>query len=81
MRGIEPQGTWCSRGILWSSFALMTLLACTSLAHAQGCSQCRETIGQAPRQTQAAYRHAITAMTVAAGTLFLASIFVLKRFR
>ena len=50
-------------------------------AHSQGCTQCRETMGQTPARTQSAYRRAITLMTVAGSTVFLASLFALKRFR
>ena len=49
--------------------------------HAQGCSQCREAVGQTPARTQAAYRRAIALMVVAGSSIFTAALFTLKRFR
>ncbi len=58
-------------------------LACfaTIPIDAQGCSQCREAVGQAPARTQAAYRRAIALMVVAGSGIFTAALFTLKRFR
>ncbi len=50
-------------------------------ASAQGCSQCRETVGQTPVRTQTAYRRAILLMVFAGGSIFTAGIFVLRRYR
>jgi len=62
----------------------LILLAGLSLAvpaHSQGCSQCRDAVGQTPAQTQTAYRRAITLMVVAGATVFAAGMVTLKRFR
>ena len=72
---------WCTYGFIVPTLVVLIILGCATPAHPQGCSQCRETIGQAPARTQLAFRHAITAMMVAASSVFLASIFVFKRFR
>ena len=50
-------------------------------AHAQGCSQCRESVGQTPARTQTAYRCGILLMVVAGATVFSAALFTLRRFR
>ena len=50
-------------------------------AHPQGCSQCRESIGQTPIRTQTAYRRAITLMVIASGSVFTAGVVLLRRFR
>ena len=60
-------------------FVLALLLPAT--AHSQGCSQCRETIGQTPAKTQTAYRRAIVLLVVAGGGVFGAALVALKRFR
>ena len=49
--------------------------------NAQGCSQCRETMGQAPARTQNAYRRAIILMVVAGSSVFGAGLVALRRFR
>jgi len=50
-------------------------------ARAQGCSQCRESIGQTPIRTQTAYRRAITLMVIASASVFTAGVVLLRRFR
>ena len=49
--------------------------------HAQGCSQCREAIGETPAATQAAYRRAIAVMLVGGGTVFAGALVMFRRFR
>ena len=46
---------------------------------AQGCTQCRDNLAATQPATQRAYRHAIILMSGAAGSLFLATVFLLKR--
>jgi hypothetical protein len=50
-------------------------------AHAQGCSQCREAVGETPAATQAAYRRAILVMVAAGATIFAAALVTFRRFR
>jgi hypothetical protein len=61
--------------------ALFLLLLCSPAIHPQGCSQCREAVGQTPAQTQAAYRRAIVLMVLASATVFTAGVLTLRRFR
>jgi hypothetical protein len=63
------------------TLALGLLLLLASAAHAQGCDQCREAIGQTPPRTQQAYRRAITVLVLAGTTIFAGTILALKRFR
>jgi hypothetical protein len=49
------------------------------LAHAQGCTQCRDNTAATPPTTQRAYRHAITLMAIAASGIFLGTVVLLKR--
>jgi len=49
--------------------------------HAQGCSQCREAVGETPAATQAAYRRAIAVMVAAGTTVFAAALVTFRRFR
>jgi hypothetical protein len=51
------------------------------LSHAQGCTQCLDNTAATPGKTQAAYRHAIEFMTITAGSLFVGTIALLRRFR
>lgn len=60
---------------------LAALLAITPVAHAQGCTQCRDNTAATPPKTQAAYRHAIILLVVTAGTLFAGTVVLLKRAR
>jgi hypothetical protein len=57
------------------------LLLTPTPAHPQGCSECRESVGQTPTRTQTAYRRAILLMVVASGSIFTAGVVILKRFR
>ncbi|MDQ2835094.1 MAG: copper resistance protein CopC [Acidobacteriota bacterium] len=52
----------------------------TSL-HAQGCTQCLDNTAATPPGVQAGYRHAIILMTLAASSLFIGTVVLLKRFR
>ena len=61
--------------------ALMLMMACAGTARAQGCSECREQVGQSPARTQTAYRRAITLMVVAGGGIFAAGVVAMRRFR
>ena len=61
--------------------ALALLLGCAPAAHPQGCSECREQVGQTPMRTQKAYRRAIGLMVVAGGGVFAAGIVAMRRFR
>ena len=64
--------------------AWLVLLLCllsVSYAGAQGCSQCREAVGQSPAAVQRGYRRGILCMVIAAGTLGTASALTLRRFR
>jgi hypothetical protein len=60
---------------------LVLAFASAKPAPAQGCAQCRETLGQTPIRTQLAYRRAITVLVVAGATIFTASFIALKKFR
>ncbi len=63
---------------------LGTLILLSSLAipaHPQGCSQCRDAVGQTPARTQSAYRNAILLMVLAGATVFSVTVITLKRFR
>ena len=69
--------TLCYRAL--ASFLFLLLL--TIPATPQGCTQCRDNTAATPPRTQAAYRHAIEMMVVAAGSIFLATVFMLKKLR
>jgi hypothetical protein len=60
---------------------LALVLALGGSAHAQGCSQCREAVGQTPSGTQRAYRHGIEVLVAAAVLVFGATVVVVRRFR
>jgi hypothetical protein len=49
-------------------------------AGAQGCSQCREAVGQTPARTQAAYRRGIVVLMVAGLSVFGAGLVAIRRF-
>ena len=70
-----------SLGRLLPGLILALVLLTTIQAHPQGCSQCRETIGQTPARTQSAYRKAIVVLVIAGTGLFTASVLVMRRFR
>ena len=65
------------------TLATTILLAATILiphpAHAQGCTQCRDNAAATPPATQRAYRHAIILLLVTGGSLFAATVTILKR--
>jgi hypothetical protein len=50
-------------------------------AKAQGCSQCREAVGQTPARTQQAYRRGIEVLVLAAGCVCAATMVTVQRFR
>jgi len=62
---------------------LALLAACTlaPCASGQGCSQCREAVGQTPLRTQQAYRRGIEVIVLAAGCVCSATALVARRFR
>ena len=66
---------------LWRALLFATILTITTQAHPQGCAQCQDNTASTPAATQRAYRHAILFMTIAAGSLFLGTLILLKRHR
>jgi len=63
-------------------FPLILLALCLAIpAHAQGCSQCAEAVGQTPIRTQTAYRRAIVVLVLAGSTVFGSALIALRRFR
>ena len=66
-------------------FALLAMVlflaAIARPATAQGCSQCRESVGQTPARTQQAYRRGIVVMVLAGAVVFTSTLVVLRRFR
>ena len=50
-------------------------------AQAQGCSQCREAVGQTPARTQEAYRRGIIVLVLAGAGVFGMSLLAIRRFR
>ena len=60
---------------------LLMLLGVSIAAHGQGCAQCADNAAAMPPGTQAAYRHAILLLALAAVTLFLAGLALLRRYR
>lgn len=50
-------------------------------ARGQGCSQCRESVGQTPERTRAAYRHGIEVLVGAVACVAGATVVVVRRFR
>ncbi len=53
----------------------------TAPASGQGCSQCRESVGQTPLRTQRAYREGISVLVVAATFICGATVLMIRRFR
>lgn len=47
--------------------------------YSQGCTQCRDNTAATPPSTRRAYRHAIILLTVAGGSLFIATVVLLNR--
>lgn len=62
-------------------WGLLLAMALGGTARAQGCSQCREAVGQTPAQTQRAYRRGIFVLVAAVGCLCGATVVVIRRFR
>jgi hypothetical protein len=60
---------------------LILLLALSTPADPQGCTQCRDNTVATPPKTQAAYRHAIELLVITAGGLFLGTLIILKKQR
>ena len=50
-------------------------------AFGQGCSQCRESVGQTPLKTQQAYRRGIAVMVVAGAAVFAGTLVGVRKFR
>ena len=67
------------RSRLWRIALVTMVLAIAPFAHPQGCTQCRDNNAATPPRTQAAYRHAIILMVLAASGLFLGTVALLKR--
>lgn len=65
--------------ILW--LALMVVGLWLGVARGQGCSQCRESLGQTPERTRLAYRHGIEVLVLAVGCVAGATLVVVRRFR
>ena len=57
------------------------LLMGQAASHAQGCSQCRETVGQTPARTQQAYRRGILLLIAASSCVFLTTLVAIRRLR
>jgi len=64
-----------------SALILLSALSLANPARSQGCSQCREAVGQTPARTQTAYRNAIILMLAAGSIVFAGALLTLKRFR
>jgi hypothetical protein len=62
-------------------FLLCIMLLSPIVALSQGCTQCKDNAASTPPQTQAAYRHAITLLIIAAGSVFAGTVVLLKRSR
>jgi hypothetical protein len=60
---------------------LLAAFLVTSPAYPQGCTQCQDNTAATPPRTQAAYRHAIVLMTLTAGSLFVGTLALFKRYR
>ena len=69
----------CKHCLLATALLLTPSLPPT--VHAQGCSQCREAVGETPAATRAAYRRAIIVMVAAGTTIFAAALVTFRRFR
>jgi hypothetical protein len=50
-------------------------------ARGQGCSQCREAVGQTPAATQRAYRRGIGVLLAAVACVCGATVVVIRQFR
>jgi hypothetical protein len=69
------------RRILITAILFAASLTSPLPAHPQGCTQCQDNTAATPPKTQAAYRHAIVLMTVTAGSLFVGTLALFKRYR
>ena len=70
-----------TKDLLEAALLLVALVTTPTPAHPQGCAQCLDNTAATPPKTQAAYRHAIEFMTITAGSLFLGTLLVFKRYR
>lgn len=59
----------------------LLLLLTPSIAHPQGCTQCRDNTAATPPATQRAYRRAITLLALSAGGIFVGTVVLLRRTR
>jgi predicted RecA/RadA family phage recombinase len=59
----------------------MLSIAISAAAHGQGCSQCRDQVGQTPQRTQQAYRRGIVVLIAAVGVICGATVLVARRYR
>jgi hypothetical protein len=73
--------TFKPRRILIAAILFAASLASPLPAHPQGCTQCQDNTAATPPKTQAAYRHAIILMTLTAGSLFVGTLALFKRYR
>ena len=64
-----------------NTLVLLSLVAISSCALAQGCTQCRDNAAATLPATQAAYRHAIILLVATAGAVFTGTVLLLKRSR
>ena len=64
---------------LAATFLLAAAILIPQPAHAQGCTQCRDNAAATPPATQRAYRYAIILLLVTGGSLFAATVTILKR--
>ncbi|ADW68553.1 hypothetical protein [Granulicella tundricola] len=62
-------------------FFVVLMLMCPPVLYGQGCSQCREAVGQTPARTQVAYRRGITFMMLAGAGVFAGAVLAMRRFR
>jgi hypothetical protein len=60
---------------------VFALMMGSAVALGQGCSQCRDNTAATPPQTQAAYRRAIGLLVVAAGSVFVGAVLMVRRSR
>ncbi len=65
----------------WILTCLFLLAAAAPPAHAQGCAQCLDSTRATPPQVQAAYRHAILLLGGVGSTLFLTTLFLVRKYR
>ena len=73
--------TFKPRRIFLTAILFVSSLTSPLPAHPQGCTQCQDNTAATPPKTQAAYRHAIIFMTLTAGSLFVGTLALFKRYR